>query len=786
MLETTTLQTPKSGRSRFSKALPAPPSFTDRAASMMATHTQTHTYTHTQAGTPQSYLPSSPPPGLPALKQLPPIDFGAPLPPPKTLEREAPAGEIAMATVKVLDSPLPPLPPKAAPTPPMTVPRRRPVAAPVPAPIPSPVSVPIPTQTPVPVPVPVPTPAPTLAPSPAPATAPALISPNPLPSPVNSLSSLLSAYNDHNSDSTPRSSTNSANDTPNTKLSCSTDSPYQDGPGSGSTKSRDATDSPTLPSDQNVQGREPDGLQKPRAEDDGLPPPPPSKDPQLGLHRPQTPPKAGESQGVSPLTEIPQQEELWRRRSVRSEKNLPAPDLKLVSSHGSTAASGQTTNSSQAAPGTAPPQSLSSQPQGKLDSRPPTKDRVPLPRSTNAGLPGRNIRPLASRQQLDPEEGGNMGQLASKLKATNLKPRGHEADNSANTNDQAAPQYTHAPATVSSRKPLPNVVSPSSVARLPTPEYEKNDVKTTVPETIVSPVSPASSPELPIDGNSGISRKAVDSGESKERLANTNNTRLYAPRTPVGPPSSPAANRDRNRPTNQTSFPARTSSRTGDQGVGPAESRREPAGGFHEALQVSKQREQLYGTNQPEELRAISEAGSAASDETLKTKDRNVSIGASLDASLPEPQPSEVEETTTDNPGAALFPRSWYAPLPADGVLDAQPLTDRHLRCLTNHRYMPANRQRYNPIACGTCGQRDRNADACICSGCHLNICVNCSVNLRRCRGDLYQLLQQIKERNASSDEDRTATITQANHDNEGYNMNAQPLETEHSNNLSQ
>jgi hypothetical protein len=118
---------------------------------------------------------------------------------------------------------------------------------------------------------------------------------------------------------------------------------------------------------------------------------------------------------------------------------------------------------------------------------------------------------------------------------------------------------------------------------------------------------------------------------------------------------------------------------------------------------------------------------------------------------LREADPNQPDHT--DHPGAALFPRNWYKPSPANGddnthIPDARPLTDRHYRCLTQHRYMTANKQRTNPVACRTCGHKDRNAECYICSACHLNVCSGCAGLLKRFKGDLRLVLREVREKN--------------------------------------
>ncbi|KAM7197737.1 hypothetical protein V8F33_005461 [Rhypophila sp. PSN 637] len=732
MFGSSSLQTPKSGRSRFSKALPAPPSFPSEEDGPTLTAPSNpppyQNYQHTR--TPVRQSPASPTGGLPFLKELPPIDLGPPLPPPKAFE-EGIFGKEAGVTnlVKPLNSPLPQLPLKPGPPPPMSIPRR-----------PSPVTLPAPS------PVPVSTAAPSLAPSAAPDIAPTVISPNPLPSPVTSLSSLLSAYTDHTSESTPRTSTNSTKDSPGTK------DPYP--PASPNPGASRGTDSPTLPAGPQTQS----GVR----DDQPLPPPLPEKD-----YQPQPQSRVG-TQDVSPTVNTSPTEQLWRRRSVKSDKNIAVPELKLTSSNGSTVASGNITNSSQGAPsgvGSTNSVPLSSHVQEQTEFSNPTKITTPLPRSTNAGLPGKNIRPVPSRQQIK-EDGSAMGQLVSKSNSKGQRAWSRERDNKGDGKTGVGSMNQHTPTTSAPGKSLPNTKAPQIIARLPTPDYENHEPRGPYSATVISPVSPASSPELPIDGSSAVSPTSPRGAAENTYQAlepNQGFSNLDVRRPLVGLPSSPAASRIQNRPVNQ-GFPARTSSKAKapSDDVGTYKQAAE----IPESLQVGNQRQLPTPAFNTPDISPVSRTGSAELEKTSTPSKESPQLGVNNDTSFPGPKTAneELEDNMTDNPGAMLFPRDWFSPLPADGVMDALPLTDRHFRCITNHRYMTANRQRYNPIACATCGQRDRISDAYICSACSLNVCPTCSGNLRRCRGDLRQLLQQIKDMGTTTDEDdRTVTITQMN-----------------------
>lgn len=732
-MESSTLRTPKTGRSRFSKALPAPPSFLDSKKNKT------------------SSLPSLPPtlPSLPP--QLPPLSLGLsnvetasparspkpiekdsllpriqggpPVPPPKHLvNREAPSTPTMAAVSRPLDSPLPPLPKMSIP--------RRPVAALAPAVMP------------------VPTPAP--------------LSPALSQSPVGSYSSLLSAYSNRSSETTPRSSTNSATEVSSAKESSSTVStvfPHEQ-------QVKDASQQLTIASP---------GLSR---NDTGLPPPPAVKD----VQRPHTPPIDQHNAGQSPTAtqpiptlanSSPQQDQLWRRRSLRSEKNLAVPELKLVTSHGSTAASGQ--NLPQVTQGDSSPQPPPAAPPKPIENGTQSAgSRIPLPRSSNAALPGRNIRPAASRQQIStPQEA--MGQKTSRPAKDVSSDDREEAQTAKSDHDVVpqAPRPVH-PA-VSPMKSMPNIASP--VVRLPTPDYESSDVKNPIVETVVSPVSPASSPDLPIDTKSPVTRKPVGDAENQVRHAKSSPALVpksaFAGRPPMGLPASPAASRERT--PNQNQFPARTTSRFGDQyrptTAAPRRDTASPRG-----LPVLKTREQ-QPRQTVDQVRTISENGSAASDETVKPRVAAIDAVSQAGESpspmtLNEDGTEVVEESDlTDHPGAARFPRNWYKPLPENEVLDARPLEDKHFKCHTRHRYLTAARQRVNPIACRTCGHKDRIAECYICSACHLNVCVSCCGGLRRLRGDLDQLLAQLKEKEIEIQEIPEDTKETARPDSETFTV---------------
>ncbi|KAH6624984.1 hypothetical protein B0J18DRAFT_197066 [Chaetomium sp. MPI-SDFR-AT-0129] len=595
MMGATTLQPPKTGQSRFSKALPAPPpalpSFEFESGLGLAPLVS------------EQALPRSQPPRNQLHAPLPPV------PPPKGVEVDrdwkisamtppgmAPAMSPAMspaisspATAKPLNSPLPSLPPQPAAAVPSRKPiARRPVAVPtpVPAPAPAPALAPTPTAVPVPVPVPVPSraparsPASTLGPVASSGTSPALASPNNMlaTSPAGSISSLLSAYSNHTADSpTWRASADVPHDIIN---SYSAVSPGLNGSQRNSALSRAVPrDLPPLPSGENAQRDDETSshyhhnIPNPLAgaglpghvghhKDRPLPPPPqlPVKNAQRGSPRPRTPPvvqntpqqntqdtqntqhlpqsqqqpsthfhshsQQSSSSTAATITAAatastatasaktgsplgngsPQQGELWRRRSLKAEKSLVVPDLKLVSSHGSTAASAPSAlqgdpnhvgpeidHSTFASQPPQPPYDLSAW-DNNPDPRPnPDPERlepaattftaattnvtprVP-PRSPNGGLPGRNIRPVPSEEETETKTETDtavvMGQETSRVREKlGGKGRWSSKENmaaaataAAKTNGQDEQAGGETPATVPTPIPIQNTTTTADAA----------------------------------------------------------------------------------------------------------------------------------------------------------------------------------------------------------------------------------------------------------------------------------------------------------------------------------
>ncbi|KAH8909528.1 hypothetical protein BR93DRAFT_397809 [Coniochaeta sp. PMI_546] len=696
-METATLQSPKTGKSRFSKALPAPPSFLKSLKG----------------------LPSSPQPSKshlpPARKPLPTVSAVPPSLPPKENLPSPVSPSNTMA--KPLGSPLPPVPLNSTkPSAPLPTISRRPVAAGSPG----------------------------------------------LPSPDDSpLSSLLSAYTDSNrsSDSTHISSNDGV-----TPASSAQES-YQTSPKHDSSPFAAAASSPKLDelfftplsiqSGGNNETRNPERSGRMQQTVEGGAkqlPLPPFKDFDVGTQRQpakEHTPSYGDSPSTdftlgapqaSPEAPIPQspqsQPQIWRRRSVKAEKTLAVPELKLVSSNGST-------TSTSTLPAPQPPPKKSSpillQPQASTSaSGPAALSRSPLPLTPNAAFPGRNIRPVASRQQLVEDGPDSMGQEVSRVKKT-LK--GADSGDISGVTRQPSPPSPPRRTSPSSATAHSKNASISSPLRLPTPEYDTDDFKGPIVETIVSPVSPASSPELlseprqrqqrpvqetrdtrPVKSSSSVSPSQNEGGqESSNSLAPKLPLQGLGVRSPAGLPSSPAASRT-GVPQLSSQFPARTTSKA------PATS---PA-----ASDLKTDNVKAATVSAPlQKARTVSEVGSI---ETIKA--------ARQEQYLPAPDTQLVkevarEEDTTSNPGAALFPRGWEREMPKDTVYQPVPVSERHHRCMSRHQVMHQVRNTYYPLACQACSLKDISWRY-VCGSCNLRICKSCRMSLRKFNGDLHALMK--------------------------------------------
>ncbi|PVH86870.1 hypothetical protein DL98DRAFT_582191 [Cadophora sp. DSE1049] len=175
------------------------------------------------------------------------------------------------------------------------------------------------------------------------------------------------------------------------------------------------------------------------SEDGPMPPlPPKDKDRQTPDEKPQT--HKISSNSISSFDNALQPTEIWRRRSVKSDRSIIFPDLILQSSNGSTAS---------------PP---------RRQEQTTDQARDHLPRSTT-----NRRKPVPARPA--PPQPDYMGNKVAKLRKKGSR------EDSTNDEGPAAPQPFE------------------SVQRLPTPEYLKADKQQPVTPSIISPVSPITPPD---------------------------------------------------------------------------------------------------------------------------------------------------------------------------------------------------------------------------------------------------------------------------------------------------
>ncbi|KAL0931823.1 uncharacterized protein CTRU02_212776 [Colletotrichum truncatum] len=421
-------------------------------------------------------------------------------------------------------------------------------------------------------------------------------------------------------------------------------------------------------------------------------PPAPAFDYEQG---PPPPAKSGQTATVGSPTSFgsgsPQQQQrpIWRRRSVKSDRNIEVSDLKLAVSHGSTAAS---------QPNTAQPSSYSAVP-------PPTQQQYP-PR-TSSGLPGRNIRP--GQHQISPpaataaEDG--MGQEVSRLREKISRLRGEEGANVGASHSDTA-------------------LSPTQ--RLPTPDYEKEDVKTPVVDTVVSPISPASSPKPAADqatteAKPPVPRKAVternihNAQSLPQMRAEQPVTNSEAPPTIKQFPVSPLS------PESQAQFPARTTS--------------------NQQQQQQQQRAQWQPTGQEHVPKFAQQGG----DMRPASRDQRPRQGSGEYRELRE------KDMPSADARSSAFPLYTPEPPSPSVVYNALPIKDSMLDCYVRHRVMDRTRNRNYALTCQTCGKADTE-DRFKCQWCYVRMCTSCFKTFNSNRRDLRKLLAHLEGNPQSSD----------------------------------
>ncbi|KAK7398272.1 hypothetical protein QQX98_012362, partial [Neonectria punicea] len=579
-------------------------------------------------------------------------------------------------------------------------------------------------------------------------------------SPAQSINSILSAYSRSSGESLIRSSDAATNSTRQSETNTSPG--HQAPPASTKTQtlispSSTKVSTTRLPQTQQQQQH---GAPNPPFESNRPPPPPPSKDTKFGLPKSPAPNRAP-AQVVD--TSSPPQPQLWRRRSTKAERSLELPDLKLITSHGSTAA---THSAVQQPPAVQPVVQSVAQPYLSLGAVQVSTLAYQQPRSNQP-----QVAPAAAvpaPEQAAETETQTMGSGGSKL--TRLKDKLHTLhrrgkSSSDTTSDSAGRPGAHRP---------------------PTPEYQKQDVKTPIVDSFISPLSPASSPEPVTEVSPQLAKELPNPPQVPvQQEPPRESTRVLSPN--VSPVESKPVTRKALPPLNQylnetkplpapKEAPEPTVLPQTNNEVKPlleqklqavAEPKPEsPATDSLPPLITEEVRFPSYGIDSPTSRTPYSAEvptkfpprGSSVRSNAPRPFEQSRQPAAELDSRLVSSESQgflykgrdgtlypEMKVTREPDPEAAYFPRQADSLLSGGEVFKAPTLKDSHYSCYQGHRTMNRRSNRNYSLACQSC-QKPDSEDRWACTFCHLRICESCFAALDRQQRDLRHLVEDLSQ----------------------------------------
>ncbi|KAI9903379.1 hypothetical protein N3K66_002731 [Trichothecium roseum] len=436
-------------------------------------------------------------------------------------------------------------------------------------------------------------------------------------------------------------------------------------------------------------GPEEKPLPTPKVDDSGpsspLPPPPPAKDEPAkpapaqasATSRPVTPPKPQPPAKSDLTTPSPSRPQIWRRRSLNGSRELP--NLKLNYSHGSTAATQAASHSRRASA------------------------------TQQATKPAELEGPVDTKK---------MGSGSSRLRQ--LKEKLHISRKS---EDGFAGE---------SKDDTPVINAPPAY-RPPTPEYRKEDVKTPMVDTFVSPVSPATSPEmaqddrpvsvLPLPEQKPITRKAVPAPmpnlQPAKSLPNLKNQPPGPPPAEPMPPMPISVPSGRASPTPNSPYHRGRWSEDTTRG---APSRSSSA---HPDNRRPYDAPRFY--SRPEE------------DPLMVQAPNGQWCYRGRDGTL-YPDMKELPEPDTR---AMNFPAPSGQTLTEDAVIAMKPLRDSHFECYQKHKNMYNTPNRRHVLCCQTC-EKDEPGKRWYCHFCYLRLCDSCMNTFNANGRDLRALMNHV------------------------------------------
>jgi hypothetical protein len=379
-----------------------------------------------------------------------------------------------------------------------------------------------------------------------------------------------------------------------------------------------------------------------------------------------------------------------------------------VSSHGSTAAT---------QPTVAQPPHVQQQPLS-IPTAPNWQ-----PGSTNLTAPaGQDVRQTPAPEQAP--ETPTMGGSGSKLNRLKDKLQFHRRGKSSSDTTKSS----------STQRP--------GAHRPPTPEYQKQDIKTPIVDSIVSPLSPASSPEPVAQVSPELPEdipQISPQQQNQEPLRNTGSITRKA--IPASKLSSPVQDKPlseslslRNESPLVGSLP---SSLTDSRGSGGSSSSDTAVHQVQPPTEVSSRfppRDSSARSNAPPRQLL------AEHDPRLVPSDSQGPLYRGRDGTLYP----EMKVLQQYDPQAAYFPRQSETPVAEGTIFKAPPLKKSHFSCYHGHKTMNRRTNRYYPLTCQTCDKSDVE-DRWTCTFCHLRICEPCVKKLNNNSNDLRRMVNSLQ-----------------------------------------
>lgn len=429
--------------------------------------------------------------------------------------------------------------------------------------------------------------------------------------------------------------------------------------------------------------------------------------------RPASPQSPERSLETSAPNSSPTKPQIWRRRSLKSDKPLTVPELKLSVSHGSTASPQQVTSSVNS--------ELPSLPKSNASMKDTEAEDSPTLRGFE-GVSGHKVRPSPSQKSLPKNPSpDNMGNKKSKESLDGFSRYAQELEQGRPTGALKTPQYS------------PAKLSPD-IQRPPTPEYGKDEAQADG-TAIYSPVSPMTPPDetrLLVQGDDdtrplSIIQEDPDHAEPATSAAPLPGPLVGLPRSPR-PVTKPAASPN------------------------PATATLAPAPSITTANPTLSHARSTSSISVP--TISVSEDGDAS---TVKAANSPLPPSAAMPTTTmslaQQPKgifhehPTSPTSPTSARPGdPGYFPMRHYLARPiAPGTVLAAPAIKRsQLECFAGHYRFVASRNEGHPLTCQTCSIRDKGQRF-ACAHCAVRVCKDCCDVLMMNGRNVGQLVEMLQ-----------------------------------------